>query len=145
MDTLATTPAALTALAEVTARHGTCLMRIALLTGGCGIKFFGISPDHWRNCDTTVEHQGFTFVIESALLAEYAPISIDSDGLSFRLTGGNIYPPSACGSCAFGCGPRGKLRCDGICRRCPNPCIIGKKKLARRNAASIAASAPPPA
>ena len=143
MDKLTSTPAAVTALGELAANHGPGSMRISLLTGGCGIRFFGISLDGTRSGDTTVEHQGFSFVIESTLLEEYAPITIDSDGLTFRLAGGNIYPPSACGSCAFGCGPRGKLRCDGICRRCPNPCLIGKKKLARRSGATVAAPASP--
>ena len=137
------TPAAAKALQELVADHGNTPVRISLFEGGCGIRFFGVIPDRKRSGDTVIERAGVSFLVESALLKEHGSITIDSDGLSFRLSGGNIYPPSACGSCAFGCGPRGKMRCDGICRRCPNPCIIGKKKLARRNAAIAAAATAP--
>lgn len=127
-----TTPAATKALGELLAGNVDTAVRISLLEGGCGIRFFGIAPDRKRPGDTSVEKDNLSFVVESTLLEEHGPITVDSDGLSFRLSGGNIYPPSACGSCAFGCGPRGKLRCDGICRRCPNPCLIGRKKLEKK-------------
>ena len=127
-----TTPAAARALQELVAAYDNSAVRISLLTGGCGIRFFGVAPDRSRADDTVINTDGLTFVVESTVLEEHGAITIDSDGLSFRLSGGNIYPPSACGSCAFGCGPRGKQRCDGICRRCPNPCLIGKKKMEKR-------------
>jgi Fe-S cluster assembly iron-binding protein IscA len=127
-----TTPAAVKALLEQVATHEKTPVRISLLSGGCGIRFFGVIPDRPRSGDTMIEKDGLTFLIESTLLEDHGTITVDTDGLSFRLSGGNIHPPSACGSCAFGCTPRGKQRCDGICRRCSAPCPIGEKRLGKR-------------
>jgi Fe-S cluster assembly iron-binding protein IscA len=129
---IVTTPAAVKALREQVATHEKTPVRISLFFGGCGIRFFGVAPDRPRPGDTRIEKDGFYFLIESTLLAEHGTITVDADGLSFRLSGGNIFPSSACGSCAFGCVPRGKPQCDGLCRRCSSLCPIGEKKLAKR-------------
>jgi Fe-S cluster assembly iron-binding protein IscA len=129
---IVTTPAAVKTLREQVVTHENTPVRISLLFGGCGIRFFGVAPDRPRNGDTRIEKDGLTFLIESALLEEHGTITVDSDGLSFRLSGGNIHPSSACGSCAFGCVPRGKQRCDGMCRRCSSLCPMGERKLAKR-------------
>jgi Fe-S cluster assembly iron-binding protein IscA len=134
---IVTTPAAVKALREQIATHEETPVRISLLFGGCGIRFFGVAPDRPRPGDTRIEKDGVTFLIESILLEEHGTITVDTDGLSFRLSGGNIHPPSACGSCAFGCVPRGKQRCDGMCRRCSLLCPIGEKKLTKRRNYSL--------
>lgn len=111
-------------------------VRISLLTGGCGIRFFGISTDSRHRGDECYQIDGYTFTVNSVLLQEYGPIVIDSDGFSFRLSGGGIVPPNACGTCAFGCSPTGKMRCSGICKSCETPCAKGRRIRARRKLAA---------
>ncbi len=107
-------------------------VRISLLTGSCGIRFFGVTVAESRRNDQCYEIDGFTYLVAPDIIENYAPIKIDSDGFSFRISGGGIFPPSACGTCAFGCIPREKINCNGVCRRCPTPCATGQRLLAKR-------------
>ena len=126
------TPAATKAMDELFSGKDNGPVRIAIITGGCGIRFFEVSPTENRARDERFDIDGHTYLVEPKIIRDYGPIKVDSDGFSFRLSGGGIHPPYACGTCAFGCGPRGKMRCDGVCRRCPTPCPTGKKILAKR-------------
>ena len=129
---LEVTPAATKAMNELFVECDKGPVRISMLTGGCGIQFFGVAAAEVRLSDERFDIDGFTYLVERKILKDFAPIRVDSDGVSFRLSGSGIHPPSACGTCAFGCGPRGKIRCDGICRRCPTPCPNGRRILAKR-------------
>lgn len=126
------TPAATKAMSALFVEKDKGPVRISMLTGGCGIRFFGVAAAEDRLSDERFDIDGFTYLVEGKLLQDFAPIKIDSDGVAFRLSGAGIHPPSACGTCAFGCSPRGKIRCDGICRRCPTPCPTGRRILAKR-------------
>ena len=114
--------------------HGkdTLPIRIFLKTGGCGTQSLDISPEAKKDSDTVFERDGFTYVIEPRLLRQYAPITIDSDGFSFRLSGRGISPPTGCGTCAFRCGSKGASRCTGVCITCETPCPTGLKIMLRR-------------
>lgn len=126
------TPAASKAMNDFFIEKEKAPVRISILTGGCGIRFFGVAAAEDRLSDERFDIDGFTYLVERKIIKDYGPIKVDSDGFSFRLSGGGIHPPSACGTCAFGCGSRGKTSCDGICRRCPTPCPSGRRKLAKR-------------
>lgn len=114
-------------------------IRIYLKTGGCGTQSLDIVPEPLRDRDMTFTRDGFTYGIEPRLLRQYAPITIDSDGLSFRLSGRGISPPSGCGTCAFRCGSRGASRCTGVCITCETPCPTGLKILLRRKKRAMSA------
>ena len=107
-------------------------VRISILTGSCGIRFFGITIAEARRNDQRYQIDGFTYLVEPDIIENYAPLKVDSDGFSFRISGGGILPPSACGTCAFGCVAREKTNCNGVCRRCPTPCATGRRILAKR-------------
>ncbi len=127
----------ITAKAAISIREGlrgktTLPIRIFLTIGGCGMQSFGISPEARRPADAVFEHDGFTYVVEQRILKQYGPIKIDSDGISFRLSGKGISPLTGCGTCAFQCGIRGGSRCTGVCITCEAPCPTGLKIRSRR-------------
>lgn len=126
------TSAADKAMHELFQEKGKGTVRIVILTGSCGIRFFAVTTAEAQRNDQRYEINGFTYLVDPDIIESYAPIKVDSDGFSFRISGGGIFPPSACGTCAFGCGPRGKINCNGVCRRCPTPCATGRRILAKR-------------
>lgn len=129
---LEVTPKAARTVREYLGDRKTLPIRIFLKTGGCGTQSLDISPEAQNSSDMVFERDGFTYVIEPRLLRQYAPITIDSDGFSFRLSGRGISPPTGCGTCAFRCGSRGASRCTGVCITCETPCPTGLKILLRR-------------
>ncbi len=106
-------------------------VRISILSGGCGMRFFALAPSESTGNDEQFNINGFTYLVDRKIILEYAPITIDSDGFSFRLSGGGIHPPNGCGTCAFGCSLQGKNRCNGICHTCKTPCRTGRRKITR--------------
>jgi Fe-S cluster assembly iron-binding protein IscA len=108
-------------------------IRIFLTIGSCGMQSFGIHLEARHPADEVFEHNGFTYIVERRLLRQYGPIKIDSDGISFRLSGKGISPLTGCGTCAFQCGIRGGARCTGVCVTCEAPCPTGLKIRARRD------------
>lgn len=108
-------------------------IRIFLTIGSCGMQSFGIHLEALQPSDAVFEHDGFTYIVERRLLKQYGPITIDSDGISFRLSGKGISPLTGCGTCAFQCGIRGGSRCTGVCISCEAPCPTGLKIRARRD------------
>jgi Fe-S cluster assembly iron-binding protein IscA len=108
-------------------------IRIFLTIGSCGMQSFGIHLEALQPSDEIFEHDGFTYIVERRLLKQYGPIKIDSDGISFRLSGKGISPLTGCGTCAFQCGIRGQARCTGVCISCEAPCPTGLKIRARRD------------
>lgn len=126
------TPKAALTIREYLGGRNTLPIRIFLKTGGCGTQSLDIVPEAQKKSDAVFERNGFTYVIEPRLLRQYAPITIDSDGFSFRLSGKGISPPTGCGTCAFRCGSRGASRCTGVCITCETPCPTGLKILLRR-------------
>lgn len=108
-------------------------IRIFLTIGSCGMQSFGIQLEALQPSDAVFEHDGFTYIVERRLLKQYSPITIDSDGISFRLSGRGISPLTGCGTCAFQCGIRGQARCTGVCVTCEAPCPTGLKIRARRD------------
>lgn len=110
----------------------TCSVRIVLKDGGCGIQFFDIVTDNVRQDDVILMLSGFTFLLSQEIYERYTPISIDSDGFSFRLSGGGIHPPTGCGTCPFSCRTRGKVDCTGDCENCTHQCRTGRRRLARK-------------
>jgi Fe-S cluster assembly iron-binding protein IscA len=103
-----TTPAAIKALREQVTTHKNTPVRISLLFGGCGIRFFGVAPDRPRTGDTRIEKDGLTFVIESALLEEHGTITVDTDGLSFRLAAAISSRPVPVAAALSAASPGGK-------------------------------------
>lgn len=108
-------------------------IRIFLTIGSCGMQSFGIHLEAREPADAVFEHDGFSYIVERRLLKQYGPITIDSDGISFRLSGKGISPLTGCGTCAFQCGIRGGSRCTGVCVSCEAPCPTGLKIRARRD------------
>ncbi len=129
---LEVTPAATTAMVDHFKDKEKKPVRILMLTGGCGIRYFGVAMEDSRPNDDQFDVEGITYLIDHKILEDFGPIKVDSDGFSFRLSGVGIDPPNSCGTCAFGCGPRGKMRCAGNCRSCSSPCPTGRRLLARR-------------
>ena len=129
---LQVTPAATRAMVDFFKDKTPSPVRISLSLGGCGIRFFGVATTESQTNDVRFDVDGFTYLVDSKLITEYGPIKVDSDGFSFRLSGGGIHPPNGCGTCAFGCSLRGNSRCSGVCRSCATPCRTGRRNLARR-------------
>ena len=129
---IAVTPTATRTIREYLHGKDTLPIRIFLKTGGCGTQSLDISPETQVDSDAVFERDGFTYVIEPRILRQYAPITVDSDGFSFRLSGKGISPPTGCGTCAFRCGSRGASRCTGVCITCETPCPTGLKIILRR-------------
>ena len=107
-------------------------VRIFLKMGGCGMRSFGLAFEEALSSDTVIELDGITYIIDRLLLKKYGPISIESDGFSFRLSGNGIHPPLGCGTCGYGCGTRGGSRCSGVCATCKDPCPTGQRIRSRR-------------
>ncbi len=126
------TPEATRAMADYFQDKERMPVRIFVKMGGCGIRSFGIGVEPVLPSDDLHEVDGFSYIMERKLLKKYGPISIDSDGFSFRISGNGIHPPMGCGTCGYGCGSRGGSRCSGVCATCENPCPTGKRILARR-------------
>lgn len=126
------TPAATRAMTDFFKDKVPGPVRISLMLGGCGIRFFGVAAAEHQASDVRFDIDGFTYLVNPKIIEEYGPIKVNSDGFTFRLSGGGIHPPSGCGTCAFGCSLRGKSRCGGDCLTCETPCRIGRRNLARR-------------
>ncbi len=107
-------------------------IRIFLKMGGCGMRSFGIAIEKIQASDQLFEIDGFAYIIEAKILQQYGPITINSDGFSFRISGNGIHPPVGCGTCGYGCGSRGGARCSGVCPTCEKPCPTGQRMRARR-------------
>lgn len=126
------TPEATLAVAEYCQDKDRVPIRIYLKIGGCGIRSFGLALEAAKPSDKQFAIDGFTYVIERKLLAQYGPIKIHSDGFSFRINGNGIQPPTGCGTCGYGCGSRGGSRCTGVCVSCETPCPTGQRIQSRR-------------
>lgn len=127
----------ITAKAELSIRESlqgkaTLPIRIFLTVGSCGMQSFGINLEARQPTDAVFENDGFTYIVEQRILKQYGPIKIDSDGISFRLSGKGVSPLTGCGTCAFQCGIRGGSRCTGVCTSCEAPCPTGLKIRSRR-------------
>ncbi len=102
-------------------------IRIFVRLGGCGIRTFGLALEEPGKSDEIFEIKGQTFIINARLLRMVQPITFDSDGIGFRLSGSGVAPPQACGNCGNMCGIRGGNRCPGDCRTCEFQCGQGRK------------------
>lgn len=97
-------------------------IRIFVRLGGCGIRTFGIALEPPKSSDRVFQINGFTYVINKKLLNLVQPITFDSDGIGFRLSGRGVAPPHGCGNCGNMCGVRGGERCPGDCKTCQFQC-----------------------
>lgn len=97
-------------------------IRLFVRLGGCGIRTFGITLESPKRSDRVIELHGFTFVINKKLLNLVGPVTVDSDGIGFRISGSGVAPPTACGNCGNMCGIRGGRRCPGDCATCQYQC-----------------------
>ena len=102
-------------------------IRIFVRLGGCGIRTFGVALEDPKPSDKVFEIQGQTYVINKKLLKFVQPITFDSDGIGFRLSGRGVPPPLGCGNCGNMCGVRGGNRCTGDCANCKLQCGHGRR------------------
>ena len=102
-------------------------IRIFVRLGGCGIRTFGVALEEAKKSDAVFEIEGFHYIINQNLLQMVQPITFDSDGIGFRLSGSGIAPPHGCGNCGNMCGVRGGRRCPGDCATCAYQCGHGRR------------------
>lgn len=126
------TPRAAQLVARHFKNHTRKPIRIFVKVGGCGMRSLGVALEAATEADEVFEIEGTTYVVDRKLLKKIQPITVDADGVSFRLSGRELYPPTGCGSCAYMCGARGGRRCSGVCATCENPCAEGMRRMARR-------------
>ena len=103
-------------------------IRLFVRLGGCGIRTFGIALEPPRASDRVFQIDGFTFVINKNLYNLVQPITVDADGIGFRMSGCGVAPPHGCGNCGNMCGVRGGNRCPGDCKTCQFQCGHGKQR-----------------
>ena len=82
--------------------------------------------------DAVCRIDGFDYVIDKKLLRKIQPVTVDSDGICFRLSGNGIHPPTGCGTCPYLCGAKGGKRCDGVCAASQDPCPTGQRRRTAR-------------
>lgn len=102
-------------------------IRIFVRLGGCGIRTFGVALEEPKASDKIFTINGQTYIINKKLLKLVQPITFDSDGIGFRLSGSGVAPPHGCGNCGNMCGVRGGNRCPGDCRTCKFQCGHGRR------------------
>jgi Fe-S cluster assembly iron-binding protein IscA len=102
-------------------------IRIFVRLGGCGIRTFGVALEEAKASDKIFEIKGQTYIINKKLLKLVQPITFDSDGIGFRLSGSGVAPPHGCGNCGNMCGIRGGNRCPGDCSACKFQCGHGRR------------------
>ncbi len=102
-------------------------IRLFVKLGGCGIRSFGVALEKPKKNDEVFEINGFEYIIDKTLLRHVAPITVNSDGYGFRISGSGVYPHSGCGSCGFMC--QDGSRCSGKCSTCSHVCSHGRRKL----------------
>jgi Fe-S cluster assembly iron-binding protein IscA len=102
-------------------------IRIFVRLGGCGIRTFGVALEQAKASDKIFEIKGQTYIINKKLLKLVQPITFDSDGIGFRLSGSGVAPPHGCGNCGNMCGIRGGDRCPGDCSACKFQCGHGRR------------------
>lgn len=102
-------------------------IRIFVRLGGCGIRTFGVALEEPKTNDKVFQIKGQTYVINKKLLKLVQPITFDSDGIGFRLSGSGVAPPHGCGNCGNMCGIRGGNRCPGDCAACKFQCGHGRR------------------
>lgn len=113
-------------------------IRIFVKMGGCGIRSLGVALENATASDEVFTIEGFDYVVDKKLLRSIQPVTVDSDGICFRLSGNNIHPPTGCGTCPYLCGAKGGKRCDGVCAVCQDPCATGlRRRIARNRKRSI--------
>jgi len=76
-------------------------IRIFLHQGGCSGPFLGLALDAPGDADTTVEVEGYTFVMESALFEQAKPVTVDLGPMGFMVSS-SLKLERASGGC--GCG-----------------------------------------
>jgi Fe-S cluster assembly iron-binding protein IscA len=104
-------------------------IRIFIKIGGCGIRTLGISLESATASDQVFTIDGFKYVVNRKLMRRIQPITVDSDGVGFLLSGNGVNSNSGCGSCSFMCGVRGGTRCSGDCENCNHKCYDGGLRL----------------
>lgn len=102
-------------------------IRLFVRLGICGIRTFGIALEPPEASDRIFHIDGYTFVINKKLFGLVRPITVDSDGVGFRISGNGVAPPMGCGSCGNMCGVRGGRRCTGDCAACEWQCGQGRR------------------
>lgn len=101
-------------------------VRIFVQLGGCGIRNFGVALENPKPSDRVYEIDGYTYVINKKLLRFVQPITFDSDGVGFRISGSGIYPSQGCGACGNMCNSNKGNRCCGECDVCTHQCVYSK-------------------
>lgn len=98
-------------------------IRLFVKLGGCGIRSFGVSLEPAKRYDAAFDIDGFRYIINKVLLRSVQPITVDSDGFGFRISGRGIAPHHGCGNCGYMCGDGN--RCLGNCKTCSLKCGHG--------------------
>jgi Fe-S cluster assembly iron-binding protein IscA len=129
------TPKATQLLTNYFKKNKTEPVRIFVKMGGCGMRSLGVALEGAEKSDDVFHIDGFTYIVDHQLLQKIQPITVDSDGTCFRLSGKGLHPPNGCGSCPYLCGSKGGKRCSGVCATCEDPCATGKRRAARRKRA----------
>ena len=91
------TDAAVQAVAEYFKETDVKPIRV-FLNQGCGGRQLAMALDQTKPSDHVHEAGGFQFIMDSALLEEAGPVTIDFSNLGFRIDS-NIKPGEGCQSC----------------------------------------------
>ena len=121
------TPRAKAFIAEKLKNKRRSSIRIFVKLGGCGCRAMGLALERPKPSDAVFEIDGFTYVVDGKLLDMIAPITVNSDGIGFRLSAAGVPNIDGCGTCGFMCGGRNATRCIGDCRVCPHQCAHGQQ------------------
>lgn len=68
------------------------------LNQGCGGPQLAMAMDQKKDTDTGFEHGGVEYIMETELLAQASPVTVDFIGMGFSLTS-SLELSSGCGSC----------------------------------------------
>nr|WP_321255129.1 IscA/HesB family protein [uncultured Pseudodesulfovibrio sp.] len=79
-------------------------IRVHLADGGCSGMRLSLALDEVRDGDKSVEHGGFTFLINEELSQASGTVSIDMTDYGFAIDSENQIGGGGCGSCGGGCG-----------------------------------------
>ncbi len=121
------TPKAARVVADYFKENDKSPIRIFVRLGGCGIRTFGVALEEAKKSDAVFEIDGVQYIINKKLLQMVQPITFDSDGIGFRLSGAGVAPPHGCGNCGNMCGIQGGRRCPGECPTCDFKCGYGQR------------------
>ena len=76
-------------------------VRIFVTSGGCGGPQLAMALDEKKETDSVFTCDGVDYIMETNLLAQAKPVTVDFSGTGFKLNS-SLEPGGACSSCGSG-------------------------------------------